>query len=300
VNARAGILAALLLSAGGLFTSSCTGFQHNTFFPSQRWPEPMETAKPLPPGDATLYPPGPEEVRVIRHADPVQVRAAGNAGAVPLSFHRKEMRVASGSGVSCSEEGRVEVLFDSGSSVVLYGQCNAIIGSPSRGEPSLFIRDLEQVRFEPVAEDLYELSGGTRLRARAGPIRASLARKDVIRIANESKRSAQVAFLQETIVLDPGQAVFVPILSTGSRPPEATSALADAAAPGFHAAHAKTIEVTTDGSALVARGEGEVRSLGVRVKLPAGAEARFVGLGARTPNAAGPNGAGPNSGGEAR
>ena len=286
MTARAGVLGILLVAAAA--ASGCTGFQHNTFFPSQRWPEPMETAKPLPPGDATLYPPGPEEVRVIRHADPVQVRAAGNAGAVPLSYRRKEMRVASGSGVSCSEEGRVEVLFDSGSSVVLYGHCNAIVGSPSRGEPSLFVRDLEQVRFDPVAEDLFELSGGTRLRARAGPIRASLARKDVLRIANESKRSAQVAFLQETIVLDPGQAVFVPILSTGSRPPETTAALADASGPGFHAAHAKTVEVSTDGGALVARGEGEVRSLGVRVKLPQGAEARFVGLGARIGEAAAP------------
>lgn len=275
--------ASLLAFTVPALLTGCTGWQHVTFFPSQRWPEPMETAHPLPPGDATLYPPGPEEVRVLRHADPVQVRQAGSAGAVPLSYRRKELRVASGSGVTCSEEGRVEILFDSGSSVVLYGHCNAIVGSPSRGEPSLFVRDLEQVRFDPVAEDLYELSGGTRLRARDGPVRATLYKKDVLRVANESKRSATVAFLQETIVLDPGQAVLVPVLSSGSRPPETAEALSDVVGPGFHAAHSKSVDVTPAEGSLLARGEGEVRSLGVRVKLQEGAEARFVGLGQRNP-----------------
>jgi hypothetical protein len=284
--ARGTMLPILGILVAGL--ASCTGWQHVTLIPSQRWPGPMETKHPLPAGDATLYPPGPEEVRVLRHADPVQVRQAGSAGAVPLSYRRKELRVASGSGVTCSEEGRVEILFDSGSSVVLYGHCNAIVGSPSRGEPSLFVRDLEQVRFDPVAEDLYELSGGTRLRARDGPIRANLYKKDVLRIANESKRSATVAFLQETIVLDPGQAVLVPVLSTGSRPPEAAEALTDVAGPGFHVAHSKAVDVTPSEGALLAKGEGEVRSLGVRVRLPEGAEARFVGLGQRKEPAANP------------
>ena len=278
---------ALLLSIV-LLEAGCTGFQHVIFFNSQRWPEPMED-KPLPPGDATNYPAGPEEVRVIRHADPVQVRSAGSAGSFPLSYRRKELRVASGSGVVCSEEGRVEFLFDSGSSVVLHGNCDAIVGSPSRGEPSLFVRRLEQVSFDPVVEDLYELAGGTRLRARDGPIRANLYAKDVVRVANESKRSVQVAFLQETIVLDPGQAVLVPILSTGSRPPEATAELSEASGPGFHASHAKAVVVAEEAGGLVARGEGEVRGLGVRVKLPAGAEARFVGLGLR--NTPAPDGA---------
>jgi hypothetical protein len=259
--------------------TSCTGFYHVTIISTQRWPEPMDGPKPLPPGDATLFPAGPEEVRVIRHADPVQVRAAGSAGAVPLSYRSKEMRAASGSGVSCSDEGRAEVLFDSGSSVVLYGHCDAIIGSPSRGEPSLFLRELEQVVFEPVVEDLYELAGGARLRARDGPIRANLYKKDVLRVANESKRAAQVAFLQEMVVLDPGQAVLMPILSTGARPPEKPVELADSIGPGFHAAHAQAVDVSQAEGGLLARGEGEVRSLGVRVTLPPGAEARFVGLG---------------------
>jgi hypothetical protein len=227
---RASLLAFTVRRCSGLH-----GLAARDALPSQRWPEPMETAHPLPPGDATLYPPGPEEVRVLRHADPVQVRQAGSAGAVPLSYRRKELRVASGSGVTCSEEGRVEILFDSGSSVVLYGHCNAIVGSPSRGEPSLFVRDLEQVRFDPVAEDLYELSGGTRLRARDGPVRATLYKKDVLRVANESKRSATVASSADDRAR-PGPWCSCRC-SRADRGRPRRRALSDVVGPGFHAAH---------------------------------------------------------------
>ena len=267
--------------------AGCAGFQHVPWIDSQRWPEPMEsTRKPLPPGDATLYPPGPEEVRIIRHADPVHVRAAGSAGSVPLSYHRKDLRVASGSGVTTSGEGRAEVLFEGGSSVVLYGRCDAIVGSPSRGEPSLVLREIEQARFDPVAEDLYELAGGARLRVRDGPVRVTRVRDDVLRISNESKRSAQVAYLDETIVLDPGQAVRLPLLSSGARPLGTPEELADAAGPGFHARHASLVQVSAESGDLLARGEGEIRALGVRVKLAPGTQARFRGLGRRADAAA--------------
>ena len=81
---RAAILALLVVSSG------CAGFQQIPWVSSQRWPEPMENLHdPLPPGEGDLFPPGPEEVRIVRHADPVQVRAAGSSASFPLSHRRK-------------------------------------------------------------------------------------------------------------------------------------------------------------------------------------------------------------------
>jgi hypothetical protein len=243
----------------------------------------MEAAQdPLPAGDATRYPRGPEEVRILRHADPVQVRMAGSAGRIPLSYKRKEMRVSSGSGVVCSGGGRAEVLWPNGSSAVLYGFTEGIVGSPSRGEASLILRDIDQVSFDPKAEDLFELQGGAKLRVRAGPVRVTQPRRGVLNIANESKRSAQVAFRDATIVLDPGHAVDLPIL-TGSPPvPGSTTTgepkLSTTQGPGFTLEAGEGATATAEAGALVARGNGVVRALGVQVALSPGSEARFSSL----------------------
>lgn len=271
----------------GVLATGCAGFQHFPWFDSQRWPGPMEAAEdPLRAGDATRFPRGPEEVRILRHADPVQVRMAGSAGSIPLSYKRKEMRVSSGSGVMSSGGGRAEVLWPNGSSAVLFGFTDGIVGSPSRGEASLILRDIDEVRFDPKAEDLYELQGGAKLRVRSGPVRVTRPRRGILNIANESKRSAQVAFRDATIVLDPGQAVDLPILtgsaqvagdnSTGERK------LATTQGSGFTLEAGEGATATAEAGALVARGNGVVRALGVQVALAPGTEARFSGL-VRTP-----------------
>ncbi len=267
----------------GLLASGCAGFQHFPWFDSQRWPGPMEAAQnPLPGGDATRYPKGPEEVRILRHADPVQVRMAGSAGSIPLSYKRKELRVSSGSGVQCSGGGRAEVLWPNGSSAVLFGFTDGIVGSPSRGEPSFILRDIDQVRFDPKSEDLYELLGGVRLRVGAGPVRVTRPRRDVMNIANESKRSAQVAFRDATIVLDPGQAVELPILTIRAPVAEDNSTgerkLSTTQGPGFTLEAGEGATATAEAGGLVARGNGVVRALGVQIALAPGTEARFSGL----------------------
>ena len=234
--------------------------------------------EPLPPGDATRYPRGPEEVRVLRHADAVHVRMAGSAGSVPLSYRRKEMRVPAGSGIACDDGGRAEVLWGSGTSVILSGHSDGIVGSPSRGEPSFVLRELDQVRFDPTSEDLYELMGGAMIRVRDGPVRVVRVRPDVIRVENDAKHATQIAFRDETIVLDPGHAVDLPLLSGGASPAKGEAKLVWMQGPGFGAAREETAEVSADGGALVARGTGDVRALGVRVRLDAGTEARFAGL----------------------
>jgi len=265
-----------------VLASGCAGFQYFPWFDSQRWPGPMEAeVHPLPPGDATRYPRGPEEVRVLRHADPVHVRMADSAGSVPMSFRRKELRVPAGSGVACSDGGRAEVLWGNGTSMILSGRSDGIVGSPSRGEPSFVLRDIDQVRFDPTTEDLYELMGGAMLRVRDGPVRVTRVRPDVIRVSNEAKHATQITFLGETIVLDPGHAVDLPILSTHEAPEKSATKLVWMQGPGFGAERAESAELAADGRALVARGTGDVRALGVRVRLDAGAEARFTGLPAR-------------------
>jgi hypothetical protein len=167
-------------------------------------------------------------VRVLRHADPVHVRMADSAGSVPMSFRRKELRVPAGSGVACSDGGRAEVLWGNGTSMILSGRSDGIVGSPSRGEPSFVLRDIEQVRFDPTTEDLYELMGGAMLRVRDGPVRVTRVRPDVLRVSNEAKHAAQITFLGETIVLDPGHAVDLPILSTHGAGEERDEARVDA------------------------------------------------------------------------
>src|SRR5262249_3592062 len=137
------------------------------------------------------------------------------------------------------------------------------------------------------AEDLYELVGGATLRARDGPVRVVRVRGDVLRVVNESKRSAQVAFRDATIVLDPGQAGDLPLLSSGGQPEVAAAEAAPAPGPGSQAVREEGTEVSADGASLLAKGQGGVRALGVRVSLDAGAQARFSGLEAPPRPAAG-------------
>jgi len=273
----------------GVAASGCAGFQTLPWVSTQRWPQPMESRHdPLPPGEGDLYPPGPEQVRVLRHADPVQVRTAGSSASFPLSHRRKEIRVFSGSSISCAEGGRAEILWPDGSSVILYGQTAGIVGSLSRGEPSFIMRELERVQFDPASEDLYELIGGAQLRARAGPVRAQRVRDDVFVVSNQSKRSAEVAYLDQTIVLDPGQAVHLPVLTqpgepgaaSGGRPTAPIRPAGTLQGRGFAVERDGAAELSLDGAAIVARGEGIARALGVSVRLAPGDEARFAGLAA--------------------
>jgi hypothetical protein len=207
---------------------------------------------------------------------------AGSAGSIPLSYKRKELRVSSGSGVLCSGGGRAEVLWPNGSSAVLFGFTEGIVGSPSRGQASLILRDIDQVTFDPKAEDLYELQGGAKLRVRTGPVRVTRPRRDVLNIANESKRSAQVAFRDATIVLDPGQAVELPILKSSAPAAGDNSTgqpkVSTMQGPGFSLEAGDGATATAESGALVARGNGVVRALGVQVALAPGTEARFSGL----------------------
>ena len=89
---RTGLVASLALAA---LAPAC-------FVNTQRLPSPMEsTLEPLPPGTIDLYPEGPEEVLVLRLADPARVRPAGLPSSYPLRFYRKQVRLNAGSWVEC-------------------------------------------------------------------------------------------------------------------------------------------------------------------------------------------------------
>ncbi len=172
---RAGACARAALLACAALLPACGGPWRWPWGNTQRWPGPMEPlVDPLPSGDRELYLAGPEELLVMRHADPCQVRPAGYASAFPLTFYKKSLRVHSGSCVYSAPGGRIEVLWPNGSSVVLSGRGAGIIGSKSRGEPAFIFQQVERADIHMQERDQVELVGGARLSAEGGPFRLEL------------------------------------------------------------------------------------------------------------------------------
>jgi len=213
VNARALCCACLLL------LGSCAGPWRWPWGFTQRWPGPMEPlADPLPPGDRDLYQEGPEQVLVLRHADPCQLRPAGYASSFPLTFNKKQLRVHSGSCVYTAPGGRIEVLWPNGSSILLSGRGAGIVGSKSRGEPAFVFQQVERAEIHLQELDEVELVGGARLRAVGGPFLLELQRPDLVRLKNQSKGPGDVAYRASVFHLDPGQHVDLPLGTTPGTP----------------------------------------------------------------------------------
>jgi hypothetical protein len=241
----------------------------------------METkVDPLPPGDADLYPPGPEDVLVVRHADPVQVRPAGLPSSFPLSFYNKSLRMSSGSAVYSAPGGRIEVIWPSATSVLLFGRGSGIIGSKSRGEPTFIFRQVERAEIVFKKEDQIELLGGAQLAAHSGPFVLDHMRDNILRVRNESKSAGQIAYREANFVLDPGQVIDLPLLSAGSKPRHAESGLASIPGAGFGVEYSGHVEVLAKDADVALRGLGdhEIQALGVRVKMARDEEVRFGGL----------------------
>lgn len=277
VASRALACGALALLA--LLTSSCTGFRRWPWGSTQLHPTPMEsTREPLPPGDSEAYKPGPDEVLVVRHADPVQVRPAGLAAPFPLSFYNKNLRVTSGSGVYSSPGGRAEVLWPGGNSIVLMGRSAGIVGSRTLGESALLLRQIERVLIQFVEEDQVELLGGARLSAKSGPFVLDHTRADILRIKNQSKSTGQIAYREAVLALDPGEVIDLPLLEAGSHPTQSDPGFEEVVGPGFRVAWSGQVDVARDDRSVTVRalGQHEVRGLGVRVRLERDETATFL------------------------
>lgn len=287
-GARARVLASAALTLG---LAGCAGFVHWPWTSTQRWPGPMEKGSdPLPKGDAVSAPTGAEEVLVIRHADPVQVRPAGLTSSFPLTFYNKNIRVMAGSAVYSAPGGRAEVLWSDGSSVVLFGRGTGFIGSESRGEPAFTFREVERASLELNRETQVELIGGAELAAHSGPFVLDHVRPDILRVKNQSKATGEIHFREARITLDPGQGVDLPLLSIGAKPVTQTTGLAVARAGGMRIEYGGELDVldARAGIAFRARGEHEIRGQGVAVHLQTGDEVRFEPLGARASEPAAP------------
>ena len=262
--------------------SSCGGPWRWPWGNTQRWPGPMEPlADPLPSGDRELYKPGPEELLVMRHADPCQVRPAGFASAFPLTFYKKSLRLHSGSCVYAAPGGRIEVLWANGSSIVLSGRGAGIIGSKSRGEPAFVFQQVDRAEIQLQERDQVELVGGALLSAEGGPFRLELLHSDLLRLKNQSKGQAEVAYRAAVFHLDPGQKVDLPLGTTLGTPRPEPGDWSVANAGGLSIEWQGALERLDEpgGFALRATGEHEIRALGLRLRLERDEEVRFRPLG---------------------
>ena len=273
--------ASILLA--GLALASCR---------SQILPGPMAAAvDPLPVGEAGLYLPGPEEVVVIRHADPVRVRPAGVSASYPLSFYSKTTRLNSGSGVFSSSGGRVEVIWPGAGSIVLSGEGSGIVGSASRGEPTFIIRKVQRASLNLREGDHVELLGGSILTGSSGPFVLEHSAREILRVRNQSKESATIAFRADTISLDPGEVVDLPLLTSGGTPRVRPMELQELDAGSLRADLRGECTVNEgDGTLSVTSSDSsELHTLGLKIQLEAGDSVFVSGLTPAQPKAAEPD-----------
>lgn len=238
---------------------------------------------PLPAGDSLMHPPGPEEVTVLRHADPVQVRPVGSYAGIPMAFYEKKTRLTAGGQVIVSPGGRAEVLWSQGSSIVLFGRGVGWIGSPSRGDPMFDFSDVERARLMLSEGDQVRLVGGALLSGSSGPYLLQREPAGTLSVHNQSKGRLSIAFRQETFELGPGQHVRLPLLSAGASPYGQDLGLQRVSGPGFNVMVRGDFEPLPDERAVHLRAkEGvadrEAEALGVRVQLSPDEEVRFGGL----------------------
>jgi hypothetical protein len=278
----AGALACLALGPGCILPST------------QRWPAPMEIArKPLLPGDSEAHPPGPEEVTLLRHADPVHVRPAGALSGYPLAFYDKQARLSAGAAVVVSAGGRAEILWPNATSITMFGRGIGWVGSPSRGEPLFELTDVDMARMV-LAGETVRLLGGALLSGTGGPYVLERTGEETLLVQNQSQGMMSVAYREETFELGPGQGVILPLVSTGTAPRSAESGLQTISGPGFSVLVGGGLVPAETGSGVLLRGDGDplqsraARGLGVEVHLAPGEEALFSGLGRPAPEPAPP------------
>lgn len=281
---RHGLGALVLGLAASSLGSSCTYWVH---YSTQKHPDPMEnTRDPLPPGEAQRWDAGPEEVTVVRHSDPVQIQPPGALAGFPLSFHNKQMRMNSGTQILVEPYGRAEILWPNGSSAILGDKAVAVVGSPSRGESTLTLRDVSQARFMLQAGDEVVLLGGAILRGDSGPYRVERTKPWIQRVQNQSKGPLEVEYRDQTFELGPGQRIDLAVLGSPSEP----SGTAPRVAPldmreyggaGFPMLLRGEVESErVDGGAILrGTGNGEVRALGIQLRLGPGDQATLANLG---------------------
>ena len=273
---------------------------------TQRLPRPMEDARrSAAPGDDRSVPAGPEEVTVVRHADPVQVRLGGplrRASRCPSSASGRASTPAPG--CSCGAGGRAEVFWPNGTGRAPRRARNGSdrLGEPrrtdlldctarSRSDPAACrvtassssaarILAVERSRSsgpgdprsrrlpERTAQDEASFEGETcrsRRRIRVGPIVVEHPRAGVLRVTNRWQGSATVSSAAESCV---SSRVRRSTFRSWRRAGDHSRPTAVQTRPGRVEVRGE-VEIVPGkhGDSLRALGEHEIRALGVRVRL---------------------------------
>lgn len=239
---------------------------------------------PLPPGDIDLHPAGPEEVSVVRHADPVQVRPAGALSGHPVEFYDRRTRLTAGGSVIVAAGGRAEILWPGGSSIVMLGRGIGWVGSPSRGEPTFEFAEVERARLDLREGDSVRLVGGALLTGASGPYLLEHRPDRTLFVQNQSKGTLSIAFREELFELAPGQIVILPLLSSGGAPFSDDPDVQRFSGPGFAVRMIGRLEAEEEAGGIRVRAsadssEGaEARAFGLRVRLTPGESVLFRAL----------------------
>ncbi|MHC4378040.1 MAG: hypothetical protein ACYS26_15680 [Planctomycetota bacterium] len=258
---------------------------------TQRWPEPM----PLPPGgEAALLaaqanqPKSAEEVRCVRHADPVNVRPVGLLSGYPLKFYDHSARLQAGAWVVVGAGGRAEVYWpEENLSIEMFDSGALQIGERDRDEPAARLTNITTARIRLTPGNRVELEGGATLAGDpdldSGPFVVERRYDSVLRVFNRSKRTGYIGYRDETLSLGPGEAVDLPLLALGAKPYDLNLRTRRARGPG-------NVRVEFDGGVRAVGNDGQgvrleadtfrgsARALGLRVNLEAGDGAAFAPL----------------------
>lgn len=279
-----------LLLTLALITAGCN---------TQRVPGPMGRPEGLMPvGQGADYVPGPQEVVVLRHGDPVTVRRPGAVSGFPLSYHQNRLRLGSGGFVSSGLGGRAEILWPgTPSAIQMLDSSVAMVGEPSRAEPILRLLSCSAARILLQPGDRVALVGGAELLGAdaleygddvtAGPFEFATTEVDRIAIGNNGSTIAQVTFLEEVIDLGPGEVLELPILPGGAGPESVPFGRVEVAVDDNFVgpkpmALGELERIPRVGSLALRAGESaQVQALGVSVDLKPGEEVIFTPSGTR-------------------
>ena len=258
---------------------------------TQRVPGPMtHESFVLPLGHGADYVPGPSEVVVIRHGDPVQVRRPGASVGFPMRYYDKRMRLGSGGWVLSGVGGRAEVIVPGEStSVHLFDRGAIMVGEPTRAEPLMELIHADRASINLAAGDRIALIGGVELEAspdaEAGPFDLRTTDRDRMEISNHGRSIASLYYLDQVLALGPGEIFALPILPGGNGPlARGKEPFLLAVEPGSWAGNAPSatdeVEVVPDPRGLRLRSTDptDVTALGVKVHLSDGEEVLFLRL----------------------
>jgi len=196
-----------------------------------------------------------------------------------MEFFDKQAQLNAGAAVIVAPGGRAEVLWPSGASAVLLGEAVGWIGSPSRGEPMLEFDELDRARLDLREGDTVRLLGGSLLSGVGGPYVLERGADDVVTVHNQGKDRLSIAFREELFELSPGQAVRIPLISSGGAPYVDDPSLQRFDGEQFNVRLGGDLSCEeTDAQVRVRAPDGvsgQARALGVRVQLSPGEAAVF-------------------------